>query len=160
ALGRLAGYRDAYLYVVRAVDPGVFQHLRETSVQLAAYREAKLSRARIQAAFALNYVEMALLVLVGAVWLGMTAAGAIAVPVARLVPAAGRVSGGDLPVRVDTSRDPEEIAVLSRAFNTMTGDLQTQQAALRAAHIDAESKSHFMETVLLGVSAGVIGLDP
>ncbi|HWA63532.1 MAG TPA: PAS domain-containing sensor histidine kinase [Caulobacteraceae bacterium] len=160
SLYRLRAYPDAYLYVLRPVDRGVFNHLREAEASLAAYREAAKSRARIQAAFALNYVEMALLVLVGAVWLGMTAAGGIAGPVARLVQAAGRVSAGDLTVRVDASHDPEEIAVLSRAFNTMTGDLQAQQAALRAAHIDAESKSHFMETVLLGVSAGVIGLDP
>ncbi|HEX7758896.1 MAG TPA: PAS domain-containing sensor histidine kinase [Caulobacteraceae bacterium] len=160
ALYRLRGYPDAYLYIVRPVDQGIFTHLRESEASLAAYREAKTSRARIQAAFALSYAETALLVLVGAVWLGMLAAGGIAGPVARLVHAAGRVSSGDLSVRVDTSGDPEEIAVLSRAFNRMTGDLQAQQEALRAAHADAESKSHFMETVLLGVSAGVIGLDP
>ncbi|MGA0600447.1 ATP-binding protein [Caulobacter sp. KR2-114] len=160
ALYKLRAYPDAYLYIVRPVDPGVFTHLRESESSLAAYREAKASRARIQAAFALSYAETALLVLVGAVWLGMLAAGGIAGPVARLVQAAGRVSSGDLSARVDTSGDPEEIAVLSRAFNRMTGDLQAQQEALRAAHADAESKSHFMETVLLGVSAGVIGLDP
>ncbi len=160
ALYRLRAYPDAYLYVVRPVDQGIFTHLRESEASLAAYREAKVNRTRIQAAFALSYAETALLVLVGAVWLGILAAGGIAGPVARLVHAAGRVSSGDLSVRVDTSGDPEEIAVLSRAFNRMTGDLQAQQEALRAAHADAESKSHFMETVLLGVSAGVIGLDP
>jgi two-component system nitrogen regulation sensor histidine kinase NtrY len=159
ALYRLKGYQDAYLYVVRPVDRGIFNHLRETEASLAAYREAKANRARIQAAFALSYAETALLVLVGAVWLGMAAASGIAAPVARLVQAAGRVAGGDLTARVDAERDPEEIAVLSRAFNNMTRDLQEQQTALRAAHVDAESRRHFIETVLLGVSAGVIGLD-
>ncbi len=41
-------------------------------------------------------------------------------PVARLVQAAGRVAGGDLSARVDADSDPDEIAVLSRAFNSMT----------------------------------------
>jgi two-component system nitrogen regulation sensor histidine kinase NtrY len=100
-----------------------------------------------------------LLVLVGAIWLGVEAADGIAAPVARLVQAAGRVAAGDLTARVDTRRDPEEIAVLSRAFNRMTFDLQEQQEALRAAHVEAESRRLFMEAVLLGVSAGVIGLD-
>ena len=50
-LGRLAGYPDAYLWVVRSVEPGVFQHLKEASASLAAYREAERSRARIQAAW-------------------------------------------------------------------------------------------------------------
>jgi len=160
ALYRLHGYPDAYLYVVRPLDRGIFRHLRETEASLVAYREAKQGRARIQAAFAFSYVETVLLVLVGAVWLGMSAANGIAAPVARLVQAAGRVAGGDLTARVDTANDPEEIAVLSRAFNRMTRDLREQQEALRAAHVDAESRRLFMEAVLLGVSAGVIGLDP
>jgi two-component system, NtrC family, nitrogen regulation sensor histidine kinase NtrY len=75
------------------------------------------------------------------------------------VQAADRVAGGDLDARVDSENDPDEIAVLSRAFNRMTSDLQTQQKALRAANTDAESRRQFIETVLAGVSAGVIGLD-
>ena len=55
---------------------------------------------------------------------------------ARLVHAADRVAGGDLDARVETKNDPEEIAVLSRAFNRMTGDLQDQQKALRQANAD------------------------
>ncbi|MBV8684939.1 MAG: PAS domain-containing sensor histidine kinase [Caulobacteraceae bacterium] len=160
ALYRLRGYSDAYLYVVRPLDPGIFRHLRQTEASLFAYREAKHRRALIQAAFALTYLETVLLVLEGAIWLGMAAADRIAAPVARLVQAAGRVAAGDLTARVDTDRDPAEIAVLSRAFNRMTLDLREQQAALKTAHIDAETRRLFMEAVLLGVSAGVIGLDP
>ncbi len=160
ALYRLPGYSDAYLFVTRPVDRGIFKHLRLTEASLVAYREAKASRARIQAAFVFSYLETVLLVLVGAVWLGMAAANGIAAPVARLVQAAGRVSSGDLTARVDPKKDPEEIAVLSRAFNRMTRDLQEQQEALRAAHVEAESRRLFTEAVLLGVSAGVIGLDP
>lgn len=159
AVWRLRGYPDAYLYVLRPVDPGIFRHLRLTEASLGAYRQAKVSRARIRSAFALSYLETVLLVLVGAVWLGMEAAGGIAAPVARLVQAAGRVSAGDLSARVEIGRDPEEIAALSRAFNRMTGDLKGQQQALRAAHEEAEARRRFTEAVLSGVSAGVIGVD-
>lgn len=160
ALYRLRAYPDAYLYVVRPLDRGIFRHLRETESSLQAYRLAKHQRVLIQGAFALSYLETVLLVLEGAIWLGMTTADRIAAPVARLVQAAGRVASGDLTARVDTQGDPAEIAVLSRAFNRMTFDLREQQTALRAAHEDAELRRLFMEAVLLGVSAGVIGLDP
>jgi two-component system nitrogen regulation sensor histidine kinase NtrY len=159
ALYRLHGYPDAYLYVVRTVDPGIFRHLRLTEASLGAYRQAAASRSRIRGAFVASYLETVLLVLVGAVWLGMEAAGGIAAPVARLVQAAGRVSAGDLSARVAIGRDPEEIAALSRAFNRMTRDLEQQRRDLRAAHEDAEARGQFTEAVLLGVSAGVIGLD-
>ena len=159
ALYRLSGYEEAYLYVARPVERGIINHLMEAEGSLISYREAARSRARIQAIFALSYVETALLVLVGAVWLGMSAANAISGPVARLVQAAGRVAGGELDVRVDAEHDPEEIAVLSRAFNSMTHDLQAQQEALRRAGAEAEQRREFIETVLSEVSAGVIGLD-
>jgi two-component system nitrogen regulation sensor histidine kinase NtrY len=159
AVYRLTSYPDAYLYVVRPVEKGILNHLREAEGSLIAYREAAASRARIQTIFALSYAETALLVLLGAVWLGMFAANSISAPVARLVQAAGRVAGGDLSARVDAESDPEEIAVLSRAFNSMTHDLKVQQEALRRAREEAESGRQFIETVLAGVSAGVIGLD-
>jgi len=116
-LYRLRGYSDAYLYVVRPLNHGIFRHLRKTEASLAAYREAKAKRLRIQIAFAFSYLETVLLVLVGAVWLGMEAAESIAAPVARLVQAAGRVAAGDLSARVDTRRDPER-SPSSRAPST------------------------------------------
>jgi two-component system nitrogen regulation sensor histidine kinase NtrY len=42
----------------------------------------------------------------------------------------------------------------------MTRDLEAQQNALLSAHKEAESRRQFVETMLFGVSAGVIGLDP
>ena len=157
---RLQGFRDAYLYVTRPLPRGIMAHLREAEGSLVSYREVANNRARIQTIFALSFAETALLVLVGAVWLGMAAASAISAPVARLVQAAGRVAAGDLSARVDADSDPDEIAVLSRAFNSMTHDLQAQQEALRRASEEAVERRQFIETVLTEVSAGVIGLDP
>lgn len=159
AVYRLKAYDDAYLYTARYVEKGLMQRLFQSDKSVLDYRDAESNRARIQTVFALSYGETVLLVLVGAVWLGMGAASAISSPIARLVQAADRVAGGDLTARVETVRAPEEIAVLSDAFNRMTKDLGDQQQALRAASLDAESRRQFIETVLSGVSAGVLGLD-
>mgnify|MGYP003637803526 CR=1 FL=1 len=159
SLHALPNYGDAYLYLVRPLQPGLIGRMNNSLRSIQAYREAEESRARIQTAFALSYLETALLVLVGAVWLGMSAAGAISAPIGRLVKAADRVAGGDLTARVNSDGDPGEIVVLSQAFNRMTEDLQAQQAALKAASEEAQGRSRFIETVLSGVSAGVIGLD-
>ncbi|MDO9337438.1 MAG: PAS domain-containing sensor histidine kinase [Caulobacter sp.] len=159
ALYRLKGYDDAYLYVVRPVDRGILAHLRETESSLIAYRDAAERRGMVQAAFALSFLETALLVLIAAIWLAITVANSIAVPIGRVVRAAGQVASGHLDARVELGDEPEDIAVLSKAFNSMAGDLQAQQAALTAASLDAESRRMFIETVLLGVSAGVIGVD-
>ena len=155
----LSGYGDAYLYLVRPLQPGLIAKMRQGEAAIVAYREAGKSRDRIQAAFALSYIETALLVLVGAVWLGMSAASAISAPIGRLVEAADRVAAGDLTARVEGEDGPGEIKNLTVAFNRMTGDLEAQQAALRAASEEATGRTVFIETVLSGVSAGVIGVD-
>ncbi len=152
-------YGDAYLYLVRPLQPGLVGQVASARDSIVAYKEAQESRARIQAVFALSYLETALLVLVGAVWLGMSAANSISAPIGRLVVAADAVAGGDLSARVDDADGPGEIKTLSAAFNRMTGDLEAQQAALRAASEEATARSRFIETVLSGVSAGVIGVD-
>ena len=105
-LYRLKAYQDAYLYVVRRVEPGIVNNLVGANGALQDYRDAEANRHQIQAVFVLTYLETALLVLVGAVWLGMAAANAISAPVARLVAAADRVAGGDLSARVESHNDP------------------------------------------------------
>jgi len=158
-LHRLSAYEDAYLYVITPASPGILGQLRDAEAQLITYREADDNKRLLQAAFALTYVETVLLLLVGAAWLAIPVGNSIAAPVARLIQAAGRIAQGDLGARVDTARQPEEMAMLSRAFNNMTNDLQVQQVALKTASLDAETRRTFIETVLSGVSAGVIGLD-
>ncbi|MBA4805992.1 MAG: PAS domain-containing sensor histidine kinase [Brevundimonas sp.] len=155
----LPAYGDAYLYLVRPLQDGLVARMNASIQSIQAYREASESRARIQSAFILSYLETALLVLVGAVWLGMSAANSISAPIGRLVKAAGQVAGGEFNVRVESDGAPAEIALLSDAFNRMTGELQAQQTALKAASDEAQDRSKFIETVLSGVSAGVIGLD-
>ena len=85
----LPEYGDAYLYVVRPLAPGLIAQMNTSQDSIEAYREAEESRARIQAVFALSYVETALLVLVGAVWLGLAAANAISAPVGPAGPGGG-----------------------------------------------------------------------
>jgi two-component system nitrogen regulation sensor histidine kinase NtrY len=160
ALYRLNGFEEeAYLYVVRPVDRGILSHLRETEASLIEYRDAAQRRGMVQAAFALSFLETALLVLIAAIWLAIAVANSIAGPIGRVVQAAGQVASGRLDARVMIGKEPEDIAVLSRAFNSMADDLQGQQSALTAASLDAESRRMFIETVLLGVSAGVLGVD-
>ncbi len=155
----LPAYGDAYLYLVRPLQDGLITRMNASNAAIQAYREASESRARIQSAFLLSYLETALLVLVGAVWMGMSAASSISAPIGRLVKAAGQVAGARSTSTRAEKSPPAEIATLSDAFNRMTGDLQAQQTALRAASEEAQGRSRFIETVLSGVSAGVIGLD-
>ena len=158
-LMRLDSLADAYLYVAQFADPGVREHLRATRAARTEYQRAQTHRTVIQLYFFMAYLILALFVLLAAVWLGVLAANRLVGPIGRLIGAAERVSEGDLAVRVDVGQGDDEIGSLARAFNRMTGQLQTQRAELVDANRQLDRRRRFTEAVLSGVSAGVIGLD-
>ncbi|WP_349319382.1 PAS domain-containing sensor histidine kinase [Asticcacaulis sp. MM231] len=155
----LSNYNGAMLYGIKLLPTGIYAKIQTATQAINDYRETTNKKIRAQSIFFMAYVEAVLLVLIGAIWGGTSAAESIAVPVARLVQAADKVAGGDLNARVMTIKQSEDIAVLSRAFNRMTSDLQSQQAALKSAGEEAESRRRFIETVLSEISAGIVGLD-
>jgi two-component system, NtrC family, nitrogen regulation sensor histidine kinase NtrY len=62
-------------------------------------------------------------------------------------------------VELPEKRGEGDLRRLSKTFNTMTRELKHQRDALVTANEQLRERRHFMEAVLSGVSAGVIGLD-
>lgn len=159
ALYRLNAYQDAYLLVARPVAPGLVSQLRAFDESVEDYRNARQQQGALRGLFGLAYLSTALLVLLAAGWVGLNSATRVAEPIGRLVGAARRVESGDLKARVSVGEERDEIDALATAFNRMTAQLDTQRRDLVAAQEDAEDRRQFIETVLAGVSAGVVGLD-
>jgi two-component system nitrogen regulation sensor histidine kinase NtrY len=159
ALVRLDQFPGAYLYIGRFVEAQVLNHMEQTQRAVAQYEQLEGQRSGFQVTFALVFLIIALLFLLAAVWFGINFATQMVEPIGMLIAAAERVRGGDLAARVLEGRGDEEFASLSRAFNRMTTQLQNQQSELIEANHQLDQRSRFTETVLAGVSAGVIGLD-
>jgi two-component system nitrogen regulation sensor histidine kinase NtrY len=159
ALVRLDLSADAYLYVGRLVDPRVLGHMESTSWAVQRYEELEGNRFSLQITFALIFLVVALLLLLVAVWIGLAFANQMTGPIGSLIAASERVGKGDLKARVLGPPRRDEIGNLSRAFNKMTSQLERQQDALLEANEQLDYRNRFIEAVLGGVSAGVIGLD-
>jgi two-component system nitrogen regulation sensor histidine kinase NtrY len=159
ALIKLGAIDNAYLLVVRKVDPGVFRMFQSSAAVALEYKGMEYNRVEVQLIFAALYGTVSLLVLMTAIWLGLSAANRLVKPISHLIDASERVSAGDLRAQVDVLRDDDEIGVLGHAFNRMTAQLQSQRTELVEASHQIDSRRRFTEAVLAGVSAGVIGLD-
>ena len=159
ALVHLTNAPGNYLFVTRRIDGEVLQLLDETRETVALYEKLESERANVLFDFALLYLGFALLVMLAAVLLGLRFAERLAKPIGRLAAAAARVGAGDFDLRVREMHGDDEVAVLGRAFNRMTEQVKHQRDALVAARDDTERRREFIETVLSGVSAGVVGLD-
>src|SRR5215467_11367324 len=159
ALVRLNQFGDVYLYVGRFIEPRVLNHMEETQRAAALYEQMEGQRSGFQITFALIFMMVALLFLVAAVAIGIHFATQFAGPISRLITAAEQIRGGDLAARVPEGEKDDELASLSRAFNRMTYQIESQQRELKEANRHLDKGPPSTETVLTGVSAGVIGLD-
>jgi two-component system nitrogen regulation sensor histidine kinase NtrY len=159
ALVRLDEFSDLYLYVGRFIEPRVLAHRDETHLAAAQYERLEGQRSGFQITFAVIYILVAMLFLAAAIAIGIHFAAQLADPISRLVGAAERVRAGDLSARVPEGEKDDELVSLSRAFNRMTYQIQSQQLELIEANRQLDERRRFTETVLTGVTAGVIGLD-
>ncbi|PJN96498.1 PAS domain-containing sensor histidine kinase, partial [Amaricoccus sp. HAR-UPW-R2A-40] len=159
ALLKLDAFADYFLYVSRAVDGKILSLLDDTQATVLLYQQLEADRGRLVFEFALIYLGFAVVVILGAIWMGLWFAERLARPVGQLAAAAMRVGAGDLDARVPESRQDDEIALLGRAFNTMTRQVKGQRDALIEANIETERRRRLFDSVLKGVTAGVVGLD-
>ena len=159
ALVELNSTPPLMLLIERAVDPHILDHMRHTEDAVAQYQRLDQNRSGLQVTFALIFALVALLVLTAAVLIGLVLANQIVRPIGWLIEAADLVRGGDLGARVPEIGGDDELAGLSRAFNRMIDQLAAQRSELMRAYGQIDERRRFTETVLAGVSAGVIGLD-
>jgi two-component system nitrogen regulation sensor histidine kinase NtrY len=159
ALYRLAAFPDRYLYVSREVDGQIIALLDETEQTVRLYRQVEEDRGRLLFDFALLYLGFATLMILAAVWAGLSFGERLSRPVGQLAGAAQRVGQGDLDVRVREETSDDEIAMLGRLFNQMTRQLKGQRETLVEQNAATEESRRLFDSVLSSVTAGVVGLE-
>ncbi|MEK1931506.1 MAG: PAS domain-containing sensor histidine kinase [Pararhizobium sp.] len=155
ALDPIAGL---YLYTGRLIDDRVLSAVRGTEDAARLYHKIERERSTLQITSGVIYAVLALLMLLGAIWYAIISASKLVKPLTRLALAAQKIGGGDLSARVKVGSRDDELAALSRTFNVMVSQLQSQQAALISANRDLNDRSRLTGLILSGVSAGVIGV--
>ena len=159
ALTRLQYGPDAYLYAARVFDPQFQQQIRRANGVLRDYhllqQRSRINQLRFNAALLLG----ALIIVGLSILTALRLADRLVRPVGELVTAAGRIEAGDFSVRVPVAKSEDEVQTLTSAFNRMTGRLEEQTSALKAANTQLDTRRAFIEAVLSSVTAGVIAVD-
>lgn len=155
---KLKAYDDVYLYVVRLLDAKVLDNLRLARESAVEYRELEASRGDIQLGFGLVFAGLSVVLLLSAVWLGLSFANGLVAPIRRLIVAAEAVAHGNLSAEVPVGARGDDLASLGTTFNTMTNELRSQRNELLAANDQVDRRRRFTEAVLTGVTAGVVGV--
>ena len=159
-LARLNSEPERFLYVGRTVNIEIFRNISDIRAAVTRFKRLQAERGEIELTFGIIFAMLALLLVMSAIWFGLSFASRLASPIAALVEAAERVRAGDLEVQLKQMGDLGEFQTLGRTFNSMTTQLRVQRQELVEANRQVDQRRRFTEAVLAGVAAGVVGLDP
>lgn len=159
AVKKLERYPGQYLYVAREVSSTVLAAMARTEQGVSQYEALRQQRGNLTLVHGLMYLMISLSALLAAIWTGIWFAGRFVAPIRRLIIGAQQVSRGNLLVELPEKRGEGDLRRLSHTFNLMTRELKHQRDALVETNEQLTDRRRFMEAVLSGVSAGVIGLD-
>ncbi len=155
----LPAYDNSFLYVGRPLDPFTIAFQQHAEDINDAFVHFDTHRRAIQIAFIIMYGLLAIIMLLSAIWLGLSFANVLVAPIRRLINATDQVSSGNLYVQVPVRRSEGDLARLGETFNKMISELRLQQNRLIAARETIDERRLFTEAVLSGVPAAVIGID-
>ena len=159
ALIKLTNYINTFAYVERDIDPKVLGHVERARKGAAQYKEIEKYSTRLQIILTSIYFLITMLLTIAATWFGLSFAKRLMTPITELINASEQARSGDLSVRVDTTYAVDEFKTLGHAFNRMTETIESQQGDLVSANTQMDFRRRFTETILGGVSTGVLSVD-
>ena len=156
---KLNSFVDAYLLVGRFIDSNVLSAVDQTKLAASDYQSLSFRQFDLQVSFAVLFFAVTLLLLLSALWIGLNLATSIVAPLSQVIGVVDEVRLGNLKPRVGDNQGLDEIDRLGTSIDDMLDELSRNREQLVAANAQLDQRREFTETVLGGVSSGVIGLD-
>jgi two-component system nitrogen regulation sensor histidine kinase NtrY len=159
ALMKLPAFPDTFLHVAREVDALAIESPALARNAAVEYLAIDARRKGVQVAFASMYALIAMILLLSAIWLGLSFANRLVAPIRRMIHATDQVASGNFYVQVPVRKSEGDLGHLSSTFNKMTAELRHQRDSLVNANDQIDRRRRFSEMVLSGVSSGVMSVD-
>ena len=156
---KLNSFVDAFLLVGRFIDNAVLDAVDQTKIAASDYQSLAFRQFDLQVSFAALFAVVSLLLLLSALWIGLNLATSIVSPLSQVISVVEAVRLGNLKPRVGDNQGLDEVHRLGTSIDNMLDELERSRAQLVAANAQLDQRREFTETVLRGVSSGVIGLD-
>ncbi len=150
---------ESYLVISRLVDSDVMSHLERSRGASQEYSNLKASIEQFQLVFMIAFILVTLVLLFAVILYGIEFASRMTTPLTTVAQATERVRAGDYSIQIEEGTGNEEMDRLIHHFNRMTEQLNTQRLELTQANRMLDQRRRFSETVLSGVTAGVIAID-
>ena len=114
---------------------------RRMTEAFAHYSQLRTLKRPLTGVYLSFFLMVTLIILVGALWMGLYLAKRITRPVELLATAAREIGAGRLDQRIEPESD-DEFGALTEAFNTMAGELARSQPRCRPVDRGARAAPH------------------
>ena len=159
AVVKLHNFIDTYLLLTKLVDSQILQTISDTQGAVHSYTNLHNKISSLQIQFSIMFAAVSLLLILAAIWAGISFAGDIVNPLIDLIIATKKVTDGDLRSKVKENSKGEEVNTLAIAFNQMTAQIERQHTALIIANKNLDERREFIEAVISSLSSGIIVID-
>jgi two-component system nitrogen regulation sensor histidine kinase NtrY len=129
------------------------------------YNQLRVLRRPLTGVYLSFFLMVTLMILVGAIWMGLYLAKRITQPVQAMAVAAREIGAGRLDQRVEPQSD-DEFGTLTVAFNMMAAELASTRRRverstieLERKHREVETRRRYIETILDRITTGVVSVD-
>ncbi len=129
------------------------------------YSQLRVLKRPLTGVYLSFFLMVTLMILVGALWMGLYLAKRITRPVQLLAAAAREIGAGHLDQRIEPESD-DEFGALTEAFNAMAGELARSRRdvdqsteELERRHVEVEGRRRYVETILERIATGVVSFD-
>ncbi len=123
------------------------------------YRTRAYMRSQIKFSFALSLSLVLLLGLFAAAWAAVFTARRLVQPLSDIAEGTRAVAEGDYDKRLPLPKVEDELGFLVSSFNSMTRRVALARNALEESRRKLQAQRNYLETVLGGLSTGVMALD-
>lgn len=147
------------------VTGAIVARSRQMTQAYEQYSRLRVLKRPLTGVYLSFFLMVTLMILVGALWMGLYLAKRITRPVQLLAAAAREIGAGHLDQRIQPESD-DEFGVLAEEFNAMAGELArtrrdvTQSTEdLERRHDEVERRRRYVETILERIATGVVAFD-
>ncbi len=151
--------QQLYLFVGRPIDKNVLMHLEKVDKSVSDYEVLLRKRVGLQIIFVIVFLMVSCVLLLTAVWLGMTYADKLTRPMRFLINYAERLASGQTTDSLEMPQKDDELYSLNNSLRRMLQTIQSQRQDVMQAQRSLEVRNAFISRTLQGVRSGVMRVD-
>jgi len=151
--------RGVVVQALYTVPESLSELSRSVQEAYETYRTRAYMRSQIKFSFVLSLALVLMLGLFGAAWGAVYSARRLVQPITDIAEGTRAVAEGDYDKQLPLPKVEDELGFLVSSFNAMTRRVGRARNALEESRRKLQTQHNYLETVLGGLSTGVMALD-